>query len=86
MAFQIDSSVGFPLPGVNVKLINPKTGIEIINHDDDGEIYVSSLSLFREYYNHPEGTATVLTNGWFKTGNIAYRSSHHSGAYFIRKS
>jgi long-subunit acyl-CoA synthetase (AMP-forming) len=78
-------ALGFPLPGVNVKLINPKTGIEIINQDEDGEIYVSSLK-FREYYNHPEATSTVLRIGWFKTGNIAYRSSHHSGAYFIRKS
>ena len=33
------------------------------------------------YWNKPEATAKEFTNGWFKTGDIAHRSS--AGAYFI---
>lgn len=81
---RIDSSVGSPLPGVQVKLVDTETGDKIKEMDREGEIYVASPNLFREYFNRPEETISELKDGWFKTGDIAYQSSLHNGYFFIQ--
>ena len=84
MDSRIDSSVGLPLPGVQVKLVDTETGATIEEMDKEGEIYVASPNLFREYFNRPEETASELKDGWFKTGDIAYQSWLHHGYFFIQ--
>ena len=37
-----------------------------------GELLVRGTALFREYWNRPEVNAEVFTNGWFRTGDVAY--------------
>jgi acyl-CoA synthetase (AMP-forming)/AMP-acid ligase II len=81
---RIDSSVGFPLPGVQVKLVDTETGNTITDMDKEGEIYVASQNMFREYYNRPEATASAFKDGWFRTGDIALQSSLQNGSFFIR--
>ena len=51
--------VGFPIPGVEIKLA------------EDNEIVVRGPNVMRGYFENPEGTQQVLDNeGWFKTGDI----------------
>ena len=60
-------SPGKPVPGVEVKIVDPdpKTGI--------GEIYARGPNIMKGYYNDPERTAEVLLpDGWFKTGDRGY--------------
>jgi len=38
--------------------------------DEYGEIFVKSDSMMTAYYNDPENTKNVLTDGWFKTGDM----------------
>ncbi len=58
-------SVGFPLPGIDVKIYNPdKNGI--------GEIAVKSPTVMLEYVDNPEATADVIKEGWFYTGDLGY--------------
>ena len=53
-------SVGFPLPGVEIKL-DPA----------DGEILLRGRGILRGYHNLPDATAEVLTpDGWLRTGDI----------------
>lgn len=86
---RLDSSVGWPLPGIRAKVVDQDTSKEITEFDVPGEIWISGDNLFKEYYNRPEQTAKeiVLANDgvrWFKTGDIALRSKAHKGAYYIQ--
>lgn len=85
---RIDGSVGWPLPSVEVRLVDPDTK-EIIQsgHDRDkdgkqrsGEIQLRGPTIFQEYWNNEEATKKEFTDdGWFKTGDIAVRKEVEGG-------
>ncbi|KAJ5371466.1 Malonate--CoA ligase ACSF3 [Penicillium cataractarum] len=80
---RIDGSVGWPLPGVEVRLTEKETGRIIDAVDEDGMIEIKGKNVFHEYWRRPEATASEFTaDGWFKTGDCAIRDS--TGAYFIQ--
>ncbi len=54
-------TVGLPLPGVSVKLI-------------DGELYVRGPNVFPGYWRREEATRAAFTDGYFRTGDLAARS------------
>lgn len=81
---RIDGSVGWPLPGVQVRLTDPETSQVITSSGDElsGNIEIKGPGLLAEYFRQPEATAKTFTeDGWFKTGDVARRDA--SGAYFI---
>jgi acyl-CoA synthetase (AMP-forming)/AMP-acid ligase II len=81
---RIDGSVGWPLPGVQVRLTEEKSGRVITSsgQDESGMIEIRGPNLFLEYFRRPESTAESFTqDGWFKTGDVAKREAN--GAYFI---
>ena len=51
-------SVGFPLPGVELKL------------SEDDEILLRGPNVFAGYWEQPEATAESFTDGWFRTGDL----------------
>jgi acetyl-CoA synthetase len=68
-------SMGKPVPGHEVSIIDPDTGAEkpprevgmiAVRHDDDPVT-------FEEYWNEPEKTEAARVNGWHKTGDLGYR-------------
>ncbi|KAL1969185.1 hypothetical protein VTN77DRAFT_439 [Rasamsonia byssochlamydoides] len=80
---RIDGSVGWPLPGVQVRLVDKESGRIIESADEDGMIEIKGDNVFLEYWNRPEATAKEFTSdGWFKTGDVARRDKN--GAYFIQ--
>jgi acyl-CoA synthetase (AMP-forming)/AMP-acid ligase II len=80
---RVDGSVGWPLPGVQVRLADKETGAVIDSVDADGMIEVKGDNVFSEYWRRPEATAKEFTaDAWFKTGDVARRDE--KGAYFIQ--
>ena len=56
-------SVGFPLPGIKVKIDNP-------NEEGIGEILVKGPTVMHGYIDNEDATNEVLKNGWFYTGDL----------------
>ncbi|MGP0062938.1 MAG: AMP-binding protein [Isosphaeraceae bacterium] len=66
-------TVGHPIPGLEVKLVDPATGREL-GTDDAGELCVRGHCVMAGYYNNPEATArTIDPDGWLHTGDLARR-------------
>lgn len=64
-------TVGFPLPGVEVKVCDPKTGAEL-PRGEIGVLEVRGPNVFKGYWQMPEKTAEELrTDGFFITGDLA---------------
>jgi malonyl-CoA/methylmalonyl-CoA synthetase len=62
-------SVGQPLPGVDVHLVDEE-GIEVAD-GTPGELEVRGPNVFHEYWQRPEETAAAFRHGWFRTGDMA---------------
>lgn len=76
-------SIGTPIPGVELKLVDPASWDEIAwTPEAVGEIAIRGHNVFKGYYGRPEATAEVLTaDGWFRTGDLARRDG--DGWYYI---
>jgi len=66
-------TVGFPLPGVSVRLLDPDGNP--VHDGETGEIYLRGPNVFSGYWNRPEATADAFRDGWFRTGDLAVRSA-----------
>ncbi len=63
-------TVGFPLPGVELKITDPSTG-EVIPDGKVGQIEVRGPNVFKGYWQMPEKTAAELrSDGFFITGDL----------------
>jgi acyl-CoA synthetase (AMP-forming)/AMP-acid ligase II len=61
-------SVGFPFPGVRVRIVSDD-GCDV-SVGEAGEIVVRSDSLFRGYWDDPVATLATLQDGWCRTGDV----------------
>ena len=66
-------SVGIPLPFCNLKIVDIDSG-EALPYNREGEIYISSPGLMREYYKDPAATNEAIAEQdgvrWLRTGDI----------------
>ena len=63
-------SIGPPLSGVCVKIVDPMT-FELLPENTDGLLIVRGAIVMMGYLADPEKTSEVLRKGWYITGDIA---------------
>jgi len=72
-------SIGKPISGVQMRLVDH------IGQDvpvgKTGEIFLKAESLIKEYWNDPEATGKAFVDGWFQTGDLAYKDA--DGYYYF---
>jgi malonyl-CoA/methylmalonyl-CoA synthetase len=67
---RIAGTVGFPLPGVELRITDPETG-RILPDGDTGMIEVKGPNVFQGYWRMPEKTAAEFrSDGFFITGDL----------------
>ncbi|TVY19503.1 Acyl-CoA synthetase family member 3 [Lachnellula arida] len=86
-ATRIDGSVGFPLPSVQVRLVDTDTNeiirpgeeVDASGKERDGEIQLRGPTIFSQYWRNEKATRDEHVAGddglgpWFKTGDVAVR-------------
>lgn len=63
-------SIGHPLPGVTVRIVDPATG-EPRPVGEPGLMCLKGPNIMQGYLGQPEKSAAVLQGGWYVTGDIA---------------
>lgn len=82
---RVAGSVGWPLPGVEVRVVDDafRDVTEASDGDGDGagQLLVRSPGIFAEYWRRPDATRAAFHDGWFMTGDAV---EHTDDGYRIR--
>jgi acyl-CoA synthetase (AMP-forming)/AMP-acid ligase II len=65
-------TLGTPLAGVEVRVVDPATGAEVPD-GQDGELQVGGASLAAGYWEMPDETTAAFRDGWLCTGDMVVR-------------
>ncbi|WP_341927028.1 long-chain fatty acid--CoA ligase [Nocardioides psychrotolerans] len=77
-------SIGQPIPGVEMKLLQPESWDEVDASEDAdavGEIAIKGHNIMKGYYNRPEATEESIQDGWFRSGDLGRKDA--DGWYYI---
>ena len=68
-------TVGSAFPGVECKIIDPETGLELPD-GENGEFVARGYNIMKGYYKMPRATEqTIDADGWLHSGDICCRTS-----------
>jgi long-chain acyl-CoA synthetase len=69
-------SIGFPIPGTDVKILDIETATAELPQGEDGEIAICGPQVMQGYWNRPQETEDVFRevdgNKYFLTGDIGH--------------
>ena len=63
-------TIGLPLPGIAIKIIDQNTQ-EALGPNQNGLLLVKGPNVMKGYLNNPDKTNEVIKDGWYWTGDIA---------------
>ena len=72
-------SIGVPIEGVQMRVVGDDG--QPVPAGEIGEIAIRGHNVMKGYWNKPEATAEAITDGWFRTGDMAKVDS--DGYYYI---
>lgn len=64
-------SIGFPLPNVECRIVDPEEGTTDLPFGVIGELIIKGPNIMQGYWQMPTETANTLRDGWLYTGDIA---------------
>ena len=68
------TTVGFELPNVEVKIVNPETGEEC-EEEEQGEVCCRGYNVMKGYYNNDEATQKAIDEeGWLHSGDLGIKT------------
>ena len=62
---------GWPLPGCEVRVVDLQMNDVPRDMQSFGEVVMRGDNIMDGYYKEPQATASVMTNGWLHTGDMA---------------
>lgn len=66
-------SVGLPLPGVDVRIVNSETEEPLLD-GEIGDVQLRGPNIFKGYWRQPDKTsASFSADGWFRSGDLGFR-------------
>jgi long-chain acyl-CoA synthetase len=69
-------SIGFPIPGTDIKIVDIATGFEELPRGQDGEIAICGPQVMKGYWNRPEENKAVFREldgkRFFLTGDVGH--------------
>ncbi|MEW6659552.1 MAG: long-chain fatty acid--CoA ligase [Thermodesulfobacteriota bacterium] len=74
-------SMGLPLPGTAVRIMDQETGTRELPAGEVGELVLQGPQVMQGYWQKEEETALALKDGWLYTGDLARRDG--DGYFFI---
>jgi long-chain acyl-CoA synthetase len=74
-------SIGLPIEGVELRLVNVEDGDAAAPPGTVGEIAIRGHNVMKGYWKRPEATAAAMRGGWFHTGDLA--RVDEDGFYYI---
>jgi long-chain acyl-CoA synthetase len=74
-------SIGKPVWGVQVRILDEQDRPLPPGPDNVGEIVVRGHNVMKGYYKDPDATAQAMRGGWFRTGDLGY--SDEDGYLFV---
>jgi malonyl-CoA/methylmalonyl-CoA synthetase len=77
---RVPGSIGIPLPGVQVRLVDPHS-LQDIATVEVGEIWLQSPAITPGYWRKPKETKATFKAGWFRTGDLGKKDA--DGYYYI---
>lgn len=73
-------SVGVPFPDVDARIVDSDG--RLVAAGEVGQLQIRGPNVFSEYWRNPAATAAAFVDGWFRTGDLAERST--DGYYTLR--
>jgi long-chain acyl-CoA synthetase len=74
-------SVGIPIVGTDARIVDVETGTHELPAGQAGELLVKGPQVMAGYWNQPEDTDHILSDGWLHTGDIA--TMDEDGYFYI---
>lgn len=65
-----EGSVGLPFPDTDCRIVDLDDPTRDVQPGEEGELLISGPQVMAGYWNKPEETESVFSDGWFRTGDV----------------